>query len=359
MGKNLLKKVINKKALAAFALASTMCFTGFSFASCKDKTAEDETAKYTRELEGHYGDILLQLNKISDYKITEIHYVDAETVQGEKEVGKVKVYAKATINSKGKTADYSFTFTGDAKKAEEIKTTADSIFNTYYEENNKVTTEIMEMAVDYVAEISDYVAEYKKDCEVTKESVATVYLQDGEVEYDGYGVLNRYFDYLGEQGFLGVFESMNLIEIIADKIAPKTEETSSETTEKVTNEQFAELLKKYNFRTEIKAEIIENKNAETEEVELEYRATLTTTINGLSFVVELDLTDEIEATETNEIIAEINAKALAFLKENKVDVSKIKSVKMVNVTAKTVWVGINNSAEEAKLTNGQETAPEV
>ena len=33
-----------------------------------------------------------------------------------------------------------------------------------------------------------FIAEYKKDCEVTKESVATVYLQDGEVEYDGYGV---------------------------------------------------------------------------------------------------------------------------------------------------------------------------
>ena len=361
MGKNLLKKVMNKKTAAAFALATTIGFAGFSFASCKDKkdnATEDLTVKYTQELEEHYGDILLKLNKISTYKVTDIHYVDAETVKNaEKETGAVKVYAKAAINSKGKTADFKFTFTGDAEQAKEIATEADNIFNKYYESENQVTTEVMEMTVDYVADISGYVAANIKNCEIVQESVETVYLKDGEANYTGYGVLNRYFDYLGEDSLLGVFESMNLIEIIADKLSPKAEDTEEK--KEVTSEAFAQLLKGYGFTTEIKSEIVEEAKADSEEKETKYYATLTTAVNGLSFVIKVDFTEDIEAIETEAILAEIKAKALEFLKAKKVVVEKIKSVEMVNVTAKTVWTGINSYAEEAKLTNGQEAAPEV
>ena len=359
--KNLLKRVMNKKTAAAFALATTIGFAGFSFASCKDNkdAAEDLTVKYTQELEEHYGDILLKLNKISSYKVTDIHYVDAETVKDaeQKETGAIKVYAKAAINSKGKTADFKFTFTGDVEQAKEIATEADDIFNKYYESENQVTTEVMEMTVDYVADISGYVAANIKNCEIVQESVETVYLKDGEANYTGYGVLNRYFDYLGEDSLLGVFESMNLIEIITDKLSPKTEETKEKT--EVTSDAFAQLLKGYAFKTEIKSEIVEEAKAESEEKETKYYATLTTSVNGLSLVIKVDFTEDIEAIETEAILEEIKTKALEFLKAKKVVVEKIKSVEMVNVTSKTVWSGINYYAEEAKLTNGQEAAPEV
>ena len=191
--------------LMGFGLIGTMVFGGHTVADLITDSIEESSYNVVEKAEEQVEKVIYDIDRACPNKVTSITNVEAST-NGED--GKVTVYAKAKT-PKGKEYDCSFTYTGEAEKAEKIDNQAKTIYTECAdslkksgEELNK--TKVMKELISYLTSVADFVEENKATCEyvnVSEQSellMETVTAEDGstsEKAYTGHAVWNRFFQY--------------------------------------------------------------------------------------------------------------------------------------------------------------------
>ena len=325
--------------LTAAGLAVGAAFAGAGI----DDAIESADAITLETLDSCHSDILNVLNKKTNYKVIEVvDVVTKKTTVKENDVevekGIVTVYAK-TITQKGKEFISAFTFEGEAKKADKIEKEATDLFTLVQTENEidgEVQSHIMDKLINYSSNVASFVKANVKTCTVEQVNIDTEVLSEevvvntetGETEtqaYTGAGVLERYFDYLGQKGLHAKKEQDKFYELIE------------------------EALDQNAFETTIKIDLTTK------------TAHVTTTIDGLDFVLTIDVSSIITTTTVDDMKQEIKDYILKYLKASVAEVAKeislIKSAETKNVTAKTIWSCINSNLNEDLYTTADTTDP--
>lgn len=277
----------------------------------------------TAEIEDGYYDILHTLNQQHNHKVVDIVDVTTSTktvTEGDAEVekGVVKVLATAET-SKGKKYVGSFSFTGDKETTESISTQSNELYSNVADSKiDEDNSKLIEQIITYVNSVADFVETYKDTCEFVQEDANIVALQEvitaednttSTVNYSNAGLLERYYDFLGQKGISGKEEQDKFY----NNVKPHLENS--------------------NFTTSIKVDI----DTQT--------AIIFTDLKNLTFRLTLDVSAAIKSTETDEINKEVSEYVLNFLKastnEAYSSLSIIKSADTIDISSNTIWTSIN------------------
>jgi len=325
--------------LTAAGIAVGAAFAGAGI----DDAIESADAITLETLDSCCSDILNVLNKKTNYKAFEIvDVVTKKTTVKENDVevekGIVTVYAKTTTQ-KGKEFISAFTFEGEAKKADKIEKEATDLFalvQTESEIDGQTQTHIMDKLINYSSNVASFVKANAKTCTVEQVNIDTQVLSEevivntetGETEtqaYTGAGVLERYFDYLGDtDGIKSQFKFYEEVEDILDNY-------------------------ENNFSTTVNIDI----GSKT--------ALVSTSVEGIEFSLTIDVSSIITTTNVDEMKKEITLFVLNFLKSNRnaasSNIALITKAETKNVTSKTIWSCINSNLNEDLYTTADTTDP--
>ena len=307
--------------LGCAVLATSTIITSMGWAGVFEKA---ETAD-VQELEDGYYDILHVLNKQHNNKVLDIIDVTAST-KNETE-GVVKVYATA-ITAKGKEYVGSFSFTGEIEDSKIISDYSNEIHNQV-SENAESNDELVQTIIDYVNAVADFVEVNQKTCEFVQEDLSTNVLQEVKTSQDGTtstsnyseaGVINRYYEYLGQKGISAKEEQ--------DALYENTKQN----------------LSNQNFITSFKVNLEDQ------------TAFVITNVKNLTLRLTIDISSLINSTSTEEIDAQVADFILKFLKANTIEardsLDLILKAETIDISSSTVWTTIND------LTNASLAAPE-
>ena len=284
------------------------------------------------EIEDGYYDILHTLNRQHNHKVVDIVDVTTTTktvTEGETEVekGVVKVLATAET-SKGKKYVGSFSFTGDKSATDSINAQSNELYSSV--EDSEITadsSEIIEQIINYVNSVADFVETNKNTCEFVQEDAnitalqETVTAEDGTtstVNYSNAGLLERYYDFLGQKGISGKENQDKFYNNVKPHLASS------------------------NFTTNIKIDI----DSQT--------AIVFTDLKNLTFRLTLDVSEAIKSTETDKINQEVTEYVLNFLKattnEAATSLNIIKSADTIDISSNTIWTNINDLTKTSLAT---------